>query len=167
MTYLYPLSMGLHVEGNTGIGFGPSIAVWDSFTGESQLHFGQTRTAQEVQRVSNRLIDVNHSGGVTGILQRQHNMGQSGSQASVWLTESTKAPRQCSSICFQKRDKLAQKSKFVAFSSDNLLIIIIIIMTFLLYLINCVLHFNLTPPQFVARFSYCLCCCIAWAVQWF
>lgn len=36
-------------------------------------------------------------------------------------------------------------------------------------LINCILHFHLTPPrsQFVVGFSYCLRCCVVWVVLWF
>lgn len=68
--------MGLHVEDDAGVGFGQSVSVGDTFTGESQLHFGQTGTAEQTQRVSRWLIDVTHGGGGTGSLQREDNGGQ-------------------------------------------------------------------------------------------
>lgn len=73
-TYLHPLSVGLHLEDDAGVRFGQSIAVRDSFTGEPQLHFGQTGTAEQTQRVRRRLVDVTHGGGGTGSLHRKHNI---------------------------------------------------------------------------------------------
>lgn len=68
-TYLHPLPVGLHLEDEAGVGFGQSISVRDPFTGEPQLHFGQTGTAEQAQRVGRRLVDVTHGGGGTGSLQ--------------------------------------------------------------------------------------------------
>ena len=50
-TYLHPLPVGLHLENDAGVGFGQSVSVRDAFTGESQLHFGQTGAAEQTQRV--------------------------------------------------------------------------------------------------------------------
>lgn len=45
MTYLQPVSLGLHAEDNAGIWLGQSVPVADAFTGETQLHFTETRAA--------------------------------------------------------------------------------------------------------------------------
>lgn len=76
VTYLHPLSVGLHVENDAGVGFGQSISVWDPLTGETQLHFGQTGTAEQTQRVGRGLVDVTHGGGGTGSLQRKWDRAQ-------------------------------------------------------------------------------------------
>ncbi len=70
-TYLHPLSMGLHVEDDAGVGFGQSISVWDPLTGDPQLHFGQTGTAEQTQSVGRWLVDVTHGGGGTRSLRRK------------------------------------------------------------------------------------------------
>lgn len=68
VTHLHPLSMGLHFQDDTGIGFGQRVSVRDPFAGESQLDFSETGTAEQAQRVGRRLVDVTHGGGGTGSL---------------------------------------------------------------------------------------------------
>lgn len=90
VTYLHPLPVGLHVEDNAGVGFGQSISVWDAFTGETQLHFGQTGTAEQTQRVGRWLVDVAHGGGGTGSLHEK----ESGSWISQVHTQYTQYCRE-------------------------------------------------------------------------
>lgn len=78
VTYLHPLSVGLHVEHNAGVGFGQSVPVWDPFTGESELHFGETGTAEQAQRVGCGLVDVTHGGGGTGSLKEKQKSSRKG-----------------------------------------------------------------------------------------
>lgn len=90
VTYLHPLPVGLHVEDDAGVGFGQSVPVRDAFTGESQLHFGQTGTAEKTQRIRRRVIEVTHGGGRDrkSALGRQY--GSVRNYASDWLIDSAK-----------------------------------------------------------------------------
>lgn len=96
-THLHPLSVGLHLQDDAGVGFGQSVAVGDPFTGDPQLHFGQTGTAEQTQRVRRRLVDVTHAGGGTGSLHRKHNghMMDQRLSSSTQLTDLQLFVRKC------------------------------------------------------------------------
>lgn len=66
--------MGLHLEDNAGVRLGQSVPVRYSFTGHTELHFGQTWAVEEAQRGGSGLIDVTHFAFVFSSCERKENV---------------------------------------------------------------------------------------------
>lgn len=70
-THLQPLAMRLHFDDHAGIRFVEGIPVWDAFTGDPQLYFGQAGAVEQAQRIGCRLVDVAHVSGDTCAVRKR------------------------------------------------------------------------------------------------